>query len=80
MTRIAISPRQALAIAADRGCTCESLTTRSIKTRSVAEDKTPKDGLLVKDDDGRFVVLILIPIPDEDPEQACMARFKGATP
>ena len=78
MRRIAHSPRSALAIAIERGCRLEAITSRSIKTRSVAEDKVPAGGLLVKEEDGRFMPLALIPIPDEDPEQACMARhLKG---
>lgn len=78
MRKIARSPRQALDLAIERGCTIEAIHNYGIKTRSAAEAKVPPGGLLVKQDDGTFVAMDLIPIPNDDPDTAALARhLKG---
>ena len=68
------SPRQALDIAVSRDCLCVATHPRRIKTRSSAEAKVPRGGLLVREDDGTFVALALQPVPDHDPDAAALAR------
>ncbi len=78
MRKIARTPRQALDLAVERDCTIEAVHNYSIKTRSAAEAKVPAGGILVKQSNGTFVAMALIPIPNDDPDAAALARhLKG---
>lgn len=56
----AISVRQALKIAADRGCSLEAVRPKTIKKKTAAAKYVPRGGLLVHDGDG-YVPLALVP-------------------
>ncbi len=58
---IARSTRDALREAERRGCRCEAVTPRAYFRRSTAADRVPKGGLLVRQDDGMFIAIALIP-------------------
>ncbi len=58
---LARSTTDALREAQRRGCTCEAVTPRALVSRSAASSGVPKGGLLVKQDDGMFLAIALIP-------------------
>ena len=59
------SVRSALDTASSRGCVCEAVSARRIKTKASAARLVPRGGLLMREDDGTYVPLDLVPAPME---------------